>query len=153
MPVGVPVDVLIVIVADIGPVTKKLDVTPVGKPDTLKITVPLKPFTLVAMTARVVLAPGETVAEAGVTLIEKSAPDVTTSDADALLLGPLLVPVTVMVPDCAPVVVPIVIVDVAEPFVGQLTDAGLKVALAPEGVCAERLTAPPKPFAPVTVTV
>jgi hypothetical protein len=75
LPGATPTVVLIVSVVEPEPLTVvgvKVGVAPAGRPDTPKLTVPLKPFVALVVTVYETLLPAVTVAEAGETPTEKS---------------------------------------------------------------------------------
>ena len=131
----------------------KLAVAPVGRPVTLKLTVPEKPDFVVRLAENVVLFPWAIVREAGVSVSEKvEAGEFTTSVEVAVCVSVPLAPVTVSVYAPAGVVPAVVTLSVEVPE--PVTVVGLNVPVAPEGnPVTLRETAPLKPFTAVTVCV
>ena len=130
----------------------KVALAPVGSPDRLKLTVPLKPFSEVVVTLYVELLPASTLREAGVELIWKSGDVCTVRVAEVLWLSEPLVAVTPgeKIPVPPPAEVEMLNVVVPEPAM----DVGLNVAEAPLGrPVATKVTVPLNPFTAVTVTV
>ena len=146
VPLAVSVSVLVV-VAEVG---LNAAVTPLGKPDADKLTLPLKPFTGLTVTVSVPLAPCVIL-----TLFV---------DADRLKSGAaftvrLTVVVCVRLPDVPVIVTVLVPVAAALPAANVrelvvVAEAGVKVAVTPLGKPdAVRATLPVKPFLGVMVIV
>ena len=157
VPDGVVVLVLTDIVDEPEPVTEvglKLALAPAGNPLTLKVTLLAKPPEPVTVVVYDVFPPAATVAEAGVAEMEKSPTTgaFTTSVTKVVWLTVPLVPVIVNGKLPVGVVLAVVTVKVEEPDV--VTDAGLKLAVAPVGSpLTLRFTVPVNPSVGVTVTV
>ena len=125
-------------------------VTPLGRPEADKLTLPVKPFCGVTAIVLVPLAPCVMLKLPGDAESVKFCGALTISESVVLLLKPLAVPVTVT--ENVPVVAVLVAVRVSvlEPVVGF----GLNPALTPLGrLEADKLTLPLKPFCGVTVIV
>jgi len=129
---------------------------PGGRPETLNVMVPLKPFVPVAVTVYWALPPAMVLAAGGDMLSVKSGAGMdgafTVSDADALCISIPLVPVALTVngPVVPLVAVAIESVVIPEPDI----ETGLKVPVAPDGKPdAPKLIVPVNPFTGVAVTV
>jgi hypothetical protein len=125
-------------------------VTPLGRPDTDKLTLPLNPFCGLTVTVLVPLAPWVIARLLGVADSVKFGGAVTVRETlvvcDKLPDTPVMVTVTV------PVVAALLAVSVN--VLEVLTLLGLNDAVTPPGKPdAERLTAPLKPFSELTVMV
>jgi hypothetical protein len=128
----------------------KLAVAPAGKPETVGVTVPLKPFTAVVVTVYVVLLPAVIVCVDSVIVIVNS----TTFSLTVAECGiEPLVPVIVSVELAAGVVPVVVTVNVDVPVLPMML-VGLKLAVAPVGKPEiASATSPVNPFATALVTV
>jgi hypothetical protein len=124
--------------------------TPPGRPEAVKLTLPLKPFCGVTVIVLVAFAPWTTLTLLGDAESVKFCGALTISESVVLLLKPLAAPVTVTgnVPVVAELVA--VRVSVLEPVVGF----GLNPALTPLGrLEVDKVTPLLKPFCGVTVIV
>jgi hypothetical protein len=140
---------------DVDPVGlgEKDAVAPAGRPLTLSVTCPEKPFVGVTVTVYVVLPDDRMNRNDGETLIEKSPAGAlwTTRVVVTEWLRLPLVPVTVSVELPAGVLLEVVTV---QELVPEVSEAGLQLAPPPLGKpLTPRLTVPLKPPAGVTVTV
>jgi len=134
----------------------KLVVTPVGAPETERVTGELKPFSEVTVMVEVSESPCAMLREVGEAEIEKSGAAVTVRLTSTVWVNVPLVPVTVSVEVPVSVETPTetVRVEVSVPSAGGVTEVGLRVAVTPLGAPeTERLTAEWKPFSEVTVMV
>src|SRR5262245_26918558 len=155
IPSGVLIGTATVIVTRLEPVTDvglNVTVDPPGAPVATRLTVPLKPFRATILRAMFVDAPCATGCEPGIAVSVKSGAAFTVSEAGIAWLRRPLVPVMVRLLVAAGVVADVVTVMtvVSDP----MSDAGLKLAAAPEGnPLALSAMAPPKLPAAATVIV
>lgn len=144
VPLAVSVNVLVPLVG-FGP---KDAVTPRGRPDADKLTLPVKPFCGVTVMVDVTLAPRARLKEFGEAERVKFGGGVTVKETVVICDKPLNVPVmvTVTVPIAA------VLLAVSVSVLAPVVLPGLKAAVTPLGrPDAERLTLLLKPFSGLTV--
>ncbi len=146
VPPAVNVNALVLVV----PAGLKEAVTPLGRPDADKLTLPLKPLCGVTVTVLVPLAPWATLKVFGEADRVKLSGKATVSEIVAVLLK--LPDVPVMVTGNVPVVAVAAAVKVN--VLVLAVEAGLKEAVTPLGRPeADKLTFPLKPFCGATVMV
>lgn len=133
----------------------KLPEAPVGRPVTVGVIVPVNPFNAVVDTLYVVLPPIVTVCELGDTEIEKSGAGALTTSVTCTACARFepTVPVIVNVYVPTGVVDVVLMVNADDP--PTLTDAGLKLAEAPDGNPLEtaKFTVPVPPSSELVETV
>ena len=124
-------------------------VTPLGKPEADKLTLPLNPFCRATVTALVLLPPWKRLSVVGEADRVKLPAETTVRLTVVVLVKAPEVPVTVTVD--VPIVAELLAVSVSVAVVCVLV--GLKEAVTPLGKpAAEKLTLPLKPFHGVTMT-
>ncbi len=125
-----------------------------GKPEMLKLTTELPPFTAPRLTVTLLLEPRTTVRDKAEREIVKSVGTLTVTVVVCVPLGPVPVMASVYVPGGVLAAVATVNVELVEPPEGGVTEAGLNVQVAFVGQpVTERPTELLKPFSEVTVTV
>jgi hypothetical protein len=125
-------------------------VTPLGRPETDKVTLPVKPFCGVTLIVLAALAPCGSVTLLGDAEIVKFGPGFTVSETVELWVKPPTVPVTVTI--AVPVAVALVVVRVM--VLEAVAGFGLNDAVTPAGNPeADKLTLLVKPLCGVMVTL
>jgi len=125
-------------------------VTPLGRPEADRLTVPVKPFCGLTVTVLVPFPPCTTLTLAGDAPMEKLGGAFTVSATDVVLVKLPEVPVMVMLLPPSVAVLLAVSVSVLASVVGLALNDAVTPLGRPE---ADRLTAPVKPFCGVTVMV
>jgi len=148
--VAVLLAIIVNVAGAVGGLVLNEAVTPLGRPEADKLTMPLKPFCGVTVTLLVPLVPWVTLKVLGETESAKFDAALIVTETVVFLLKPLAVPVTVKVNVVGATVPPTVIVRVLEVAVGLVLNEAVTPLGWPE---ADKLTLPVKPFCGITVIV
>src|SRR5437660_1494851 len=148
--VAVLLAIIVNVAGAVGGLVLNEAVTPLGRPEADKLTMPLKPFCGVTVTLLVPLVPWVTLKVLGETESAKFGAALIVTETVVFLLKPLAVPVTVKVNVVGATVPPTVIVRVLEVAVGLVLNEAVTPLGWPE---ADKLTLPVKPFCGITVIV
>ena len=150
--VSVRVEVALPFAGGVTGLVENVAVTPLGKPDALRVVAELKPPVLVIVMVLVPLAPCVTVTEVGDAATEKFGVAVEFTASASVVDAARLPEVPVMVTVADPVVAVLLAVSVSTlvPVVGFVPNAAVTPLGRPE---AARVTLPANPFKSLTVIV